>query len=226
MGKHIRQRQHDAEVVVRQGAYLPHWTGSAAIYAVTFRLNDSLPQTILDAWLDERRSLVSTAIQMGRLLSIHEEKRLHELHSRRIEKYLDAGHGECRLRDPAIAKLVADAVRHFEGQRYSLHAWCVMPNHVHAIVEPLIGHELHNILHSWKSFTAKTANRVLKRNGTFWQAEYYDHLIRNEEDYAHALCYLLENPTLAGLRNWPWVGTGAKIASVYRGVVPPATKSE
>ena len=122
-----------------------------------------------------------------------------------MEAYLDAGHGACWLHQPAIARLVADALGHFDGQRYRLHAWCVMPNHVHLIVEPLSGHELPGLLHSWKSFTAKAANRLLGRTGEFWQEEYYDHLIRDAEDYAHALRYLLENPAQAGLNNWPWV---------------------
>lgn len=80
-----------------------------------------------------------------------------------------------------------------------------MPNHVHTIVEPFSGHELPALLHSWKSFTAKAANRLLERTGEFWQVEYYDHLIRDEADYAHAMRNLLENPASAGLADWPWV---------------------
>ena len=142
---------------------------------------------------------------MGRPLSEHEQQRLQKLHSERVETYLDAGHGECWLRQAAIAQLVADALRHFNAQRYRLHAWCIMPNHVHVIVDPIAGNELPAVLHSWKSFTAKAANRILSRTGEFWQTEYYDHLIRDEGDYAHALRYLLENPVVAGLRDWPWV---------------------
>ena len=94
---------------------------------------------------------------------------------------------------------------HFDGQRYRLLEWVIMPNHVHAILETREGHPLSDLLHSWKSFTAKAANRVLGRTGEFWQTEYYDHLIRDERDHAHALRYLLENPVVAALRDWPWV---------------------
>ena len=160
--------------VVKQGAYLPHWTRVGAIYAVTFRLKDSLPRAVLDAWLAERQCIVRTAAQMGRPLSNQEEKRLRELHSQRIESYLDAGRGKCWLRQGDVANLVAKALRHFDGQRYQLHAWCVMPNHVHVIVEPIANRKLSAILHSWKSYTAKEVNRLLKRTGTFWQEEYYD----------------------------------------------------
>lgn len=89
--------------------------------------------------------------------------------------------------------------------RYKLHAWCVMPNHVHVVVEPLQSFELPDIIHSWKSFTAKQANRLLSRSGLFWQEEYYDHIIRNEADYNRVVLYTLENPIKAGLRNWSWV---------------------
>ena len=202
-----QQHGQDAQATIhkRQGTYLPHWTRDGATYAVTFRLADSLPRPVLEAWIFERRDIVRTAGQMGRPLSEHEQQRLQKLHSERIEVYLDASHGDCWLRQPAIARLVADALRHFEGQRYRLHAWCIMPNHVHLMVEPMPGHALPSLLHSWKSFTAKAANRHLGSTGDFWQTEYYDHLIRDEGDYAHALRYLLENPEIAGLRDWPWI---------------------
>lgn len=196
-----------ATIHKRQGNYLPHWTRDGAAYAVTFRLGDSLPPSVIESWLLERRDIVRTAQQMNRPLSEHEEKRLQELHSERVATYLDGGHGACWLRQPAIAQAVADALRHFDGRRYRLRAWCVMPNHVHVVVEPLAGHTLSSILQSWKSFTAKMANRLLGRTGEFWQVEYYDHLIRDADDYAHAMHYLLDNPANAGLKGWPWVGS-------------------
>ena len=83
-----------------------------------------------------------------------------------------------------------------------------MPNHVHAVVQPLPGYEVPGIVHSWKSFTAKEANRLLGRTGQFWQPEPYDHLIRNENDFKRQVEYVLNNPVRAGLRNWKWVGRG------------------
>ncbi len=80
-----------------------------------------------------------------------------------------------------------------------------MPNHVHVVFQPLAGHGLADILHSWKSFTAKKANRLLGRLGEFWQREYYDHLIRDGEEFQRIVRYVGENPRRAGLRNWPWV---------------------
>ena len=206
-----------ATIKKRHGAYLPHWTRDAAWYAVTFRLWDSLPQHVIESWLFERKNIVKTAEQMKRPLSKHEEDRLQHLYSEKVERYLDAGFGSCYMKDKRIAGVISQALLHFEGQRYNLAAWCVMPNHVHAVVQPFAGmantggtpvprSELPEILHSWKSFTAKEANKLLSRSGDFWQAEYYDHLIRHEADFNHAVRYVLENPIKAGLKNWKWVG--------------------
>jgi len=195
-----------APLQIRQGAYLPHWTRKGATYAVTFRLGDSLPGHVLEAWRQERQAIVKTAEQMKRPLSEHEEKRLAELFSEKVEQHLDAGAGACWLKRDDLAQLVADALKFFDGNRYELIAWCVMPNHVHVVVKPLGDHTLPEILHSWKSFTANKANKLLGRTGEFWQPEYYDHLIRDAEDFDHAVEYVLRNPENAGLKEWKWVG--------------------
>jgi len=197
-----------ATLKVRHGAYLPHWTRDGAIYAVNFRLADSLPKPVLESWKFERKDIIKTARQMKRPLSASEEERLDKLFSEKVEKYLDEGRGACWMRRDEVAARVAGALEHFDGKRYRLAAWCIMPNHVHAIVQPLAGFELPGILHSWKSFSSKEANRVIGRTGEFWQPEYYDHLVRDEKDFARQIEYVLSNPRRAGLTNWKWVGCG------------------
>jgi REP element-mobilizing transposase RayT len=81
-----------------------------------------------------------------------------------------------------------------------------MPNHVHAVLQPMPGHDLPEILHSWKSYTAKEINQMLGVKGQLWEAEYYDHLIRDERDFEAQIEYVLANPMKAGLREWKWVG--------------------
>lgn len=194
----------DNPLFIRHGANLPHWTRPTCSYAVTFRLADALPRHVLDSWIRERNDIITTAEHLGRELSDYEKRRLHELHSERVETFLDAGHGACVLREHAVAKIVADALHHFDGKRYDLHAWCIMPNHVHVVLATHKEHPLSGILHSWKSYTALIANRHLGRSGEFWQVEYYDHLIRDAEDFSHSIAYVLNNPSKAGLKNWPW----------------------
>ncbi|MFB3921582.1 MAG: type ISP restriction/modification enzyme [Terriglobia bacterium] len=197
-----------ATLKIRHGAYLPHWTREGGTYAVCFRLNDSLPGHVIEAWEFERKDIVKTAQQMSRPLSNQEQERLDQLFSEKVEKYLDEGSGACWLRRHEVAEAVATALKHFDGERYRLIAWCVMPNHVHCVVQPLAAFQLSGILHSWKSFSSKEANRLLGRSGQFWQAEYYDHLIRDEQDFLRQIEYVLTNPSRAGLKEWEWVGSG------------------
>jgi leucyl-tRNA synthetase len=106
-----------------------------------------------------------------------------------------------------VAALVEGALKHFDGDRYELLAWCVMPNHVHAIFRPLGLHDPSAILHSWKSFTANKANETLRRSGEYWQKESYDHIIRDEAEFLQQIRYVIANPEKAGLGDWKWVGT-------------------
>lgn len=193
-------------IVKRHGAKLPHWTRESAAYAVTFRLEDSLPASVLRSWLAEREHIVTRAAALGRPLSVFEQKRLDELHSERVERYLDAGRGSCWMNRPEIAELVQSAVHHFDMERYTVFAWCVMPNHVHVVLQPGSGHTLPAVLHSWKSYTSLRANRLLGRRGPVWQSEYYDHLIRDRTDLMRQIAYVLRNPASVGLADWHWVG--------------------
>ncbi len=181
------------EVRVRSRGRLPHWERDEATYFVTFRLFDSLPAVALER--------------------IKQTKPGGD-YAERLDAYLDRGSGASFLKDPRVAKLVVDALRHFDGARYHLHAWCVMPNHVHVIFSVLPARtpalRLSSIIQSWKSFTAKEANRLLARTGSFWQREYYDHLVRDDEDFVRCVEYTINNPVKAGLcerwEDWPASG--------------------
>jgi REP element-mobilizing transposase RayT len=198
--------QH-TEITKRHGAYLPHWSAEGATYAVTFRLADSLPRVVLESFLRERNELVARARSAGRELTSQELDRLRELHAAKVEALLDTGNGSCVLRDERIAAIVKRSLKHFDGLRYDILAWCIMPNHVHVVVRPRPGEELSRILHSWKSFTSNQINAVLGVRGKLWQAEYFDHLIRDADDFERTVRYVLENPQSAGLSQWPWSGT-------------------
>jgi Rad3-related DNA helicase/REP element-mobilizing transposase RayT len=202
----MRATPEDQPLHIRKGAHLPHWTKAGSIYAMNFRLADSLPQEVLSAWRAERDSIIQNARSQNRPLSEAESDRLKELFSVRVEKFLDAGRGACWLNNPQVASAVQDALQYFDGQRYELLAWSIMPNHVHVVIRPLENFALEKILHSWKSFTAKKANQILGRQGEFWQAESYDHLIRNEPELIHCCEYAWENPDAAGLKDWTWRG--------------------
>jgi putative transposase len=87
----------------------------------------------------------------------------------------------------------------FDGKRYSLLAWCVMPNHVHVLVETRPDHRMGRIVHSWKSYTGVAANRLLSRTGAFWAREYFDRFMRDEDHVARTAAYIEGNPVKARL---------------------------
>jgi putative DNA methylase len=134
--------------------YLPHWEGGETPQLITFRLADSLPAHVLARWREELQTLPDGKQSLER--------------RRRIQTALDNGHGAKWLAERQIGQVVEQAVLHFDGARYHLHAWVVMPNHVHVLLTFVSGHTLTCSLHSWKSFTAKRANELLRRTGSFW----------------------------------------------------------
>ncbi len=126
---------------------------------------------------------------------------------RRLESCLDRGMGECWLRQPAIAELAEGALRFFDGERYRLAAWVVMPNHLHVLVE-IWDVPMGEVIKSWKDFVCKKANKLLKRQGAFWEREYLDTAIEDEKHRQTAIRYIENNPTKARLvldaKEWPW----------------------
>ena len=115
---------------------------------------------------------------------------------KRIERYADSGYGACYLSDPAVAQLVQDALLYF--LRYRLPNWCIMPNHVHVLIEVIEGYTVSDIVHIWKSFTAFLSNRLLSLTVNFWMPLYYDRYIRDANHYQTVDQYISENP-VAGL---------------------------
>lgn len=182
---------------------LPHWNQNDCHCLVTWRLDDSMPAELLDSWKTERDLWLTAHPKPWDETT---ETEFHRRFSDRIDEWLDAGYGECVLKDPKIRKIVEDALNHFDGERYHLTSYVIMPNHVHVLVRLVAEHPLAEILHSLKSFTAKAINKALNRKGTLWQAEYWDRLIRSERHLAHTLAYIRENPTKAKLKEGWSVG--------------------
>ena len=191
--------------------YLPHFDVSGLYQAITYRLGDSLPGSAgvppaLPSQSDDEKT----------------ERR------QQIERDLDKGYGSCILRDKEIAQIVVNAWTYFDGKRYDLVAYVVMPNHVHVLIKTYEGFPLSKVVHSWKSFTAHEINKNLKgkfncgrdaraprhkyliggRDAKVWQNEYFDRFIRDEHHFAKAVAYIHENPVKAGLCHhageWTW----------------------
>jgi valyl-tRNA synthetase len=204
--------------------HLPHWQQPGKTYFVTFRLADSIPAAKLTALESER---VSWLRHNPEPWNDALRKEYYKRFSAKLDEWLDAGSGSCVLRDARAAKVVADALKHFDNHGYKLGAWVVMPNHVHAIVTPLEAHTLSEILHSWKSYTAHEIKKQLGRRGQLWQHESYDHIVRNERALFKVAEYIDRNPERAGVK----VGEASRLSaeegkpdacpSIYVGIEPP-----
>jgi putative DNA methylase len=174
--------------------YLPHFDGGELAQFITFRLHDSLPREVLIRWKEE--------------LKLQPSPEAQSLMRKRVEVYLDHGHGECYLRNHDVAQVVQHALLFHDEVKYRLSAWVIMPNHVHLLCTPLSGNSLAEIMHSIKSFTSSEANKMLNRKGRFWQKEYFDRYIRNARQFARTVTYIENNPVKANLcdkpEDWPF----------------------
>lgn len=177
---------------------LPHWEQIGACYFLTFRLADSIPAKLLREWKADREAWVA---QHPEPWSKSIEAEYHKRFSSKTEAWLDSGYGECLLKDPAARDCATQAMRHFDGDRYVLHACVIMPNHVHALLSLHPKVELSKIIHSWKSFSAKQINALLKRTGSLWQRDYFDRLVRDQQHFSNCLRYIRRNPEKARLRD-------------------------
>ncbi len=128
--------------------YLPHRDRAALIQHVTVHLADSLPGEAVER--------IDLSVRL-----LPEGLRRNERRSR-LDDLIDAGHGSCILRIPALADIVQDTLLYFHDVRYSLHAWVVMPNHFHVLFEPANGWTMAKILSSWKKYTARRIRGFLR----------------------------------------------------------------
>ncbi len=133
---------------------LPHWQQDDVPVFVTFRLADSLPQEVLQTFLAEReRFLLNNPLPWDEIT----EACYHGLFSDKLDEALDAGHGGCVLRDPRIAQIVKERLHYFDGDRYKLQSYTIMPNHVHVLFSLAEEHALPAILQGWKGAAVKNA---------------------------------------------------------------------
>jgi REP element-mobilizing transposase RayT len=146
-----------------------------------------MPEERVRQWMTERKEWLAHHPEP------HDERTRAEydrLFAERWELWLDECHGACLLRLPEVRMLVESAIEHNEGSLYRVAASVVMPNHVHVVVTPLGEQRLSDIVQNWKSFTAHAINRLLKRKGTFWQKESFDHIVRNADEMDRIRAYI------------------------------------
>ena len=197
----------DIQVTQRK---LPHWAQSDTLCFITWRTYDSMPASVVEQWyrlrgdwLQRRRIDPDAEDWKQRLeeLAAEEIEAFHAEFTTRWHEELDNCHGECVLRQPHLARIVRDSLLHFDGARYEIDGFVVMPNHVHLLVAFRNEETMLQQCESWKRFTATRLNAALGRKGRFWQSDAFDHLVRHEAQHIRLRQYLAENPIKAKLRD-------------------------
>ena len=169
--------------------YLPHFDAPNVTQFVTSMLVDAFPVRRRREWEP--------------ILNEPDES----LRRRKLEAWLDRGHGECWLQRPEVAGCVENALRSRDKKDYELRAWVVMPNHIHVVVD-VWETPLSKLLNIWKGRSSREANAILKRSGRFWEKESFDKLVRDAAHLGRAIRYTEKNPVKAGFvrdaGEWRW----------------------
>jgi putative transposase len=167
---------------------LPHFDGGNTTQFITFSLDDSLPQDVLENLRQELKDM------KGNVERIRHDK---------IQHFLDQGAGSCILREPRCAEVVRDSLMFLDGQHFDLISWVVMPNHVHFLARFDEGKSLPTALHALKSYTAHELNKIHPEMMSIWHVESYDRFIRDEEHFWNTVSYIHRNPIIARLCKKP-----------------------
>jgi putative transposase len=203
--------------------HLPHYQPMEAEYHVVFRLAGSLPVEVIE-WMRQERDAGRNGVS-----ALHSDSnkqtgrhRLGGSYFAKYQKLLDGlASGPRWLADQRVAAIVAEAIHFRDKKKYDLHAFTIMPNHVHMIFATVRRADcptdsVTEILQKLKWNTALKANRILGRSGPFWKSESYDHVIRTDEELERTILYVLNNPVAAGLaiswEQWPWTYCKASFA--------------
>jgi len=181
---------------------LPHWHPSGAAIFLTWRLYGSLPTPF------SPQAPESTA------------RETFTQPFRRIDAALDrALRGPVWMKEEAIAACVTAIIERgaAELHQYRLHAFVVMANHVHLLINPL--RPIGRLTNSLKGSSARECNRLLQRTGAhFWQDESFDHWVRTTIEFERILAYIEQNPVAAQLvkapEHWPWSSASRKSALI------------
>lgn len=198
--------QANVKIVERR---LPHWSQAGTVCFITWRTADSFPASVLrrwhadrDAWLRRHGIEPKAPGWRDQLQSLDRAPRIEfvKTFSDRWHRHLDSCHGACVLRDPDLSKVVAESLLKFDGERYELTDFVVMPNHVHLLAAFPDEDAMLAQCESWKRHTATQIHRKLGSSGRLWQQDGFDHLVRSNDQFEALRRYIAGNPDKARLK--------------------------
>jgi REP element-mobilizing transposase RayT len=183
--------------ITKSHRHLPHWQKEGAIYWITFRLADAIPQSKLNAWRHDRHIWLHWNPKPWDPIT---EAEYQERFGKKVDQWLDAGYGSCALKHNGCRHEVRTCILRFHEVRHRLHHGVIMPNHVHLLLELYEDQNLSKLLQGMKSASSRACNQIRNTAGTFWMDESYDRIVRDQKEYTHFLRYIDNNPKKAKLR--------------------------
>ena len=201
-----------------QSRHLPHIFAEDKPIFITYRLKFTLPQKVMDQYkkqIEDWNKEVLALPKAERVIRLQtKDRRFFDWFDRLIAISPEV---PSLLHRDDVREIIEESFKHFDGLRYTLLSYCIMPNHVHVLIYPLVQddgkiYSISHIVYTWKKYTAAAINKVLGKQGSLWQKESYDSLVKDEQGLGNVLEYIVNNPVKAGLVNdWQeWKGTYVK----------------
>jgi REP element-mobilizing transposase RayT len=190
-----------SEIAITQNR-LPHWQQIGATCFVTWRLADSLPKDVLDSHFEDRKAWLACHPEPWDEAT---ESDYHRRFTARIDEWLDQGEGSCLIRQPQLADLARQTLLHFDGERFMMVSFVIMPNHIHVLFTLNAAWTLEQVVHSWKRHSSREINRAIGESGPLWQKDYFDRLVRDSSHFSNCVRYIRRNPTKARLSTGDYV---------------------
>jgi len=175
---------NDADEILKHGSKLPHWQQGEVMQFVTFRLGDAMPASKLRQWKEEHAIWLS---HHSKPWTPEQEKDYHKRFTWKLEGWLDEGAGSCLFRNPGHRDVMEEILMRFQEERVVHHSWVIMPNHLHLLFTPMI--PIEKLIKAWKGTCAHRLEQ-----GSIWQANYRDTLIRDSGHFSNAVRYIRRNP--------------------------------
>ncbi len=188
---------------------LPHMQPEDGYLFVTFRIANSLPKSFIDQLNSYQIELDRTITQGSNFKNVI-QKKVFGFYDELLAKSITT---TTNLSENPIAEIINNQLKIMNNDYIQLICYTIMPNHVHVLFQPLqdenhMQHTLSDIMHLLKMRTAKEINIHLEKSGRFWQREYFDYCVRNEQEMMNIINYIMMNPVKAGLvetpEMWRW----------------------
>lgn len=170
---------------------LPHYDQGRKYYFITWRTADSLPQSVLKNWQLKKQSWL---LKNPKPWNTSKKSEYREHLMKHIDQWLDRGTGRCLLSGARCRKILVNSLEFYDGERYLLESFVIMPNHIHVLISLNEGEKLSKVVQSWKRYSAREINLLLGNEGRFWQPDYFDTVLRSQEHLWYVHQYIKNNP--------------------------------